>query len=769
MVPTTARCARRRRATWSSRRASPRWRTSARRCARSWRRRASASTRPATFSKEREFLALREIINKKEKDILDLREDLDAKERQILDHKDKIRELDRARRDLEEKTLGFERSVVASTEKIAELLGERDKSAEREKGLKARLDDAHGEIHKARDEVEAIRKRMAQEDARAKAEAERARADFETRLREADEAHRLEVSRLKDEQRREQRGDGERAPGRAAAHRYRAQGRGRGVAEAARRRAGGRDERFTTEVARLRREHEKAIAASKEEQGLQLASERQAYEALTEAKERDHRNEILGMRRRHEEELTAAEERRQRDIVEQEQRRVAELDAAEGRRRAELQSRDENHHQRVTEIERRHLTEKTELRERHRSEHDQALGRAARAEGELAARVQEIDQAHRRLASLEADLDAARAEVGDRDVRAGADARPHRRARVQGHRLRGPDCARLPAPARRREDHREGAARAGGGAGADRRARDRASGGRRRRQVGPSAAVSTSARQGLATPRIESRPEDAVLIGRPACWRFRPALAEAVAALGFRRMGGTPALNTVTGNVVGLKPSQMHALERVYRRRLRPPEIVSGELAAYLCEVSREIERQVGILANRRGDVEHVFVGDASRITLPEIGRIRAGRGRFRGLRLVHTHLRNEPLTRDDLVDLALLRLDLVAAVGVTPDGRPADLHVAHLLPPVEGGQPWRVLPSRAVPPQRARQRGADRGARGGVRARRARRRSPPTGATARCWSWSTCARTRERRTARVAGRARSRSCASCAAPPACA
>ncbi|HET6150722.1 MAG TPA: GTPase HflX [Polyangia bacterium] len=152
-------------------------------------------------------------------------------------------------------------------------------------------------------------------------------------------------------------------------------------------------------------------------------------------------------------------------------------------------------------------------------------------------------------------------------------------------------------------------------------------------------------------------------------------------------------MNTISGNVVGLKPSQLHALERVYRRRLRPSEIVSGELGGYLTELSREIERQVGILANRRGDIEHVFVGDASRITLPAIGRIRAGRGRFRGLRLVHTHLRNEPLSRDDLVDLALLRLDLVAAIGVTTDGRPADLHVAHLLPPIEGGQPWRVLP----------------------------------------------------------------------------
>jgi CheY-like chemotaxis protein/predicted nucleic acid-binding Zn-ribbon protein len=371
----------------------------------------------ATFSKEREFLALREIINKKEKDILDLREDLDAKERQILDHKDKIRELDRSRRDLEEKTLGFERSVVASTEKISELLGERDKSAEREKGLKARLDDAHGEIHKARDEVEAIRKRMAQEDARAKGEMDRARAEFEARLRETEEAHRTEVGRLKDDQT---------AGGAAietahqtelaridAAHKAEVEALQKRLADE----QAAANERFTTEVARLRREHEKAIAASKEEQGLQLTSERQAYEALTEAKERDHRNEILGMRRRHEEELTAAEERRQRDIVEQEQRRIAELDAAEGRRRAELQTRDENHHQRVTEIERRHLTEKTELGEKHRSDYDQALGRAARAEGELAARVQEVDQSHRRISSLEADLDAARAELGDRDVR----------------------------------------------------------------------------------------------------------------------------------------------------------------------------------------------------------------------------------------------------------------------------------------------------------------------------------------------------------------
>ena len=164
-------------------------------------------------------------------------------------------------------------------------------------------------------------------------------------------------------------------------------------------------------------------------------------------------------------------------------------------------------------------------------------------------------------------------------------------------------------------------------------------------------------------------------------------------------------MHELTGNLTGLKPSETKALERIYRRRIPPDEVVSAELASYMCGLSRELERQVGVLASRRGEIEHVFVGDASRIYVPEFGRLRAGRGRFRGLRLVHTHLRNEALTRDDLVDLALLRLDMVAAVGVTGDGRPADLHLAHMTP-TTNAVPWTVLP--AVPFHQAKVDAAD-------------------------------------------------------------
>jgi GTPase len=137
----------------------------------------------------------------------------------------------------------------------------------------------------------------------------------------------------------------------------------------------------------------------------------------------------------------------------------------------------------------------------------------------------------------------------------------------------------------------------------------------------------------------------------------------------------------VTGNTQGLKASEIKALERLYRRRVAPTDVVSPELATQLALLTAELHRQVGLLIDRRGAIQHVMVGDASKIVLPDFGRIRGGSGRFRGLRLVHTHLRGESLTRDDLTDLALLRLDAVAAITVDATGRPLKVFLAHMQP----------------------------------------------------------------------------------------
>jgi GTP-binding protein HflX len=144
-------------------------------------------------------------------------------------------------------------------------------------------------------------------------------------------------------------------------------------------------------------------------------------------------------------------------------------------------------------------------------------------------------------------------------------------------------------------------------------------------------------------------------------------------------------LTEIHGNTNGLSPSETRALERIYRRRVPFDRLTTPELTKSLCDVSYATSRQVGVLIDRAGTVHWVIVGDASKLMLPDIGRLRGAEGRFRGLRLVHTHLHDEPLTRDDLVDLTRLRLDLVAAVCLSPEGAPLTVYWGHNVPLAEG------------------------------------------------------------------------------------
>jgi GTP-binding protein HflX len=155
----------------------------------------------------------------------------------------------------------------------------------------------------------------------------------------------------------------------------------------------------------------------------------------------------------------------------------------------------------------------------------------------------------------------------------------------------------------------------------------------------------------------------------------------------LQKRRGARTRDELSGNTAGLKASHSRRLLATYRRRVQQRELVSAELARHLTEVSREIGRQVGVLLNRRGEVEQVIVGDARQLVLPDIGRARAGQTRLRGLRLIHTHLKEEPLTRDDLTDLVLLRLDAVAAVVAREDGLPGKIYLATLMPMNPAGE----------------------------------------------------------------------------------
>lgn len=89
-------------------------------------------------------------------------------------------------------------------------------------------------------------------------------------------------------------------------------------------------------------------------------------------------------------------------------------------------------------------------------------------------------------------------------------------------------------------------------------------------------------------------------------------------------------------------------------------------------------------MIDRQGHVTHIIIGDAQRILIPELEQIRETR--LRGIRLIHTHLKKEPLSEEDLTDLTLLRLDWITAVTINENGLPAKFFSAHVDPDKPGG-----------------------------------------------------------------------------------
>ncbi len=155
---------------------------------------------------------------------------------------------------------------------------------------------------------------------------------------------------------------------------------------------------------------------------------------------------------------------------------------------------------------------------------------------------------------------------------------------------------------------------------------------------------------------------------------------------------------------------------RLADRRLPPAALLPQDFARRLAEVSRLIRRQIGVLVNRRGSVTWVGVGDAHGVEFPDLKRQRIAGDRLRGLRAIRTELlagpgsgrrpddgpvelagmsfrpaELAPLTLEDLTDLLLMRLDLMAVLTVRPDGLPEEIRAAHLKPP-PASAPWELL-----------------------------------------------------------------------------
>lgn len=138
-------------------------------------------------------------------------------------------------------------------------------------------------------------------------------------------------------------------------------------------------------------------------------------------------------------------------------------------------------------------------------------------------------------------------------------------------------------------------------------------------------------------------------------------------------------MKKIFGSLTGLKPNQIKSLERLYSRRTNPAFMLTPELAREILLLSLDLRRQIGLLIDRKGYVNFVILGDAHGVVIPDLSDYRVASDRLCGLRCIHTHLDDLPLSDEDLSDLALLRLDLMAAIVPNRVGEVQRIYWAHV------------------------------------------------------------------------------------------
>ncbi len=140
-----------------------------------------------------------------------------------------------------------------------------------------------------------------------------------------------------------------------------------------------------------------------------------------------------------------------------------------------------------------------------------------------------------------------------------------------------------------------------------------------------------------------------------------------------------------------MKHHQLKLLNGLLSAHSGSVDIVSVTLARKLAQAAFITRRMTGVLLDRKGEVQTVMVGDAVRLYLPDIGRLRGTQDRLRGLRLIvarptppHLIIHDDgkktySLTNDFKTDLEKLRLDAVVEIDASRDGVDGLVIVGHL------------------------------------------------------------------------------------------
>ncbi|MBD2742424.1 GTPase HflX [Coleofasciculus sp. FACHB-1120] len=164
-------------------------------------------------------------------------------------------------------------------------------------------------------------------------------------------------------------------------------------------------------------------------------------------------------------------------------------------------------------------------------------------------------------------------------------------------------------------------------------------------------------------------------------------------------------METIYGNLQGLKSSHLKQLQRLYHQRLPGDCLTTPEFAQRLAAISTEINQPMCAYINRRGQVIRVGVGTPRQTQIPPLELPRYGAERLSGIRCIATQLKPEAPNEAALTAMAMQRLDALVVISLTGTGFERrgggatgyikETYLAHLVPHPEAT--WSLSPPMSL------------------------------------------------------------------------
>ncbi|EDS76851.1 GTPase HflX [Clostridium massiliodielmoense] len=129
----------------------------------------------------------------------------------------------------------------------------------------------------------------------------------------------------------------------------------------------------------------------------------------------------------------------------------------------------------------------------------------------------------------------------------------------------------------------------------------------------------------------------------------------------------------ILGNLEGIRKTILKKIETIYDFRVDRQSIANEEIIEIISEVTADINKEISVAIDRKGNVLSVAVGDSSTVEMPIID-IKSKK--LSGVRIIHTHPNgNSRLSSLDVSALISLKLDCMVAVAVE-EGKCKDLTI---------------------------------------------------------------------------------------------